>query len=85
MHSSNLYDVKQQGPISLTNLSWATYQSLLDLSLKTDLSLLVKLAPGTNLNEVFKSILGTFVINIGLVGGLGLVQGWYSRKGLARF
>ena len=35
-----------QGPISRTDSSWASYHFVLDLSLETDLSLFVKLAPG---------------------------------------
>ena len=38
--------VLQQGPISQTDLSLATYHFVLDLSPKTDLSLFVKSAPG---------------------------------------
>ena len=37
---------RAQGPISRTDLSLVSYPFVLDLSAKTDLSLLVKLAPG---------------------------------------
>ena len=37
------------GPISQTDLSLVSYHFVLDLSPKTDLSLLVKLAPALNL------------------------------------
>ena len=53
--TSERFTHNTQGPISLTDLSLASYHFVLDLSPKTDLSLFMKLAPGVRERYFFKA------------------------------
>ena len=51
------FALRQQGPISWRDLSWASYHFVLDLSPQTDLSLFMKSAPGPDRQILWRTVI----------------------------